>query len=67
MFCIEYVLQFVHKKILQRLKASEVSLCSVGKFDSYPRRSAVRKKPELNTFLLNPRVSACQSGIATGR
>ena len=43
MFCIAYVLQFVHEKILQRLKASEVSLCSVGKFDSYLRRSAVRK------------------------
>jgi hypothetical protein len=55
MFCIAYVLQFVHKRILQRFKASEVSLCSVSKVDSYPRRSAVRKKPDLNTFLLSPR------------
>jgi hypothetical protein len=43
MFCIVYVLQFVHKKILQRLKAQEVSFSSVSKLDSYPRRSAVWK------------------------
>jgi len=43
MFCIAYVLQFVHKKILQRLKASEVSFCSVSKFDSFPRPSTLQK------------------------
>jgi hypothetical protein len=63
MFCIACVLRFVHKKPLQRLKASEVSFCSVSKFDSYPRRSAVRKKPELNTFLLNPRSVPVSRGL----
>ena len=55
MFCIAYVLQFVHKQILQRLKASEVSFSSVSKVGSYPRRSAVRQKPQVNAFLLNSR------------
>ena len=63
MFCIVQVLQFVHRWILQRLKAREVSFSSVGKFDSYPRRSNVRKEPKLNTFLLNPRSVPVSRGL----
>ena len=63
MFCIVCVLQFVHKWILQRLKAHDVSLSSVSKFDSYPRRSPARKKPEVNTFLLNPRSVPVSRGL----
>jgi hypothetical protein len=63
MFCIVCVLRFVHKTILERLKASEVSFSSVSKFDSYPRRSNVRKKPEVNTFLLNPRSVPVSRGL----
>ena len=63
MFCIVHVLHFVHKKILPRLKAHDVSFSSVSKFDSYPRRSAARKKPEANTFLLNPRSGPVIRGL----
>jgi len=54
MLCIAYVLQFVHKQILQRLKASEDSFSFVSEVDSYPD-VALGGKPEVNVFLLNPR------------
>jgi hypothetical protein len=63
MFCIVHVLQFVHRWILQRLKAREVSFSSVGEFDSYPRRSNVRKKPEANTLPLYPRSVPVSRGL----
>jgi hypothetical protein len=66
MFCIAYVLQFVHKKTLLRLKASGVSFSSAREFDSYPRRSAARKKPEVNTFILNPRPVPVSRGLPRG-
>jgi hypothetical protein len=62
-FCIVYILQFVHKKILKQLKLSDVSFSSVSEFDSYPRLRAARKKPEMNTFLLNPRSVPVSRGL----